>query len=94
MDLQKWEIVVHFLLSQITNLRPDTPYIFMIRAENSQGFSVPSEVSEVVQTMGEKSILAEHELAEARLRLNAQVIILKELVPETSTSIKVTWEVW
>lgn len=65
----------------------------MIRAENAYGVSVPSEMSEVIETLGEKLVLTEQMLAEARLRLNGKVIILKELIAETSTSIKVAWEV-
>lgn len=55
--------------------------------------SAPSEMSDIIHTLGEKSIIAEHILTEARLRLNGKVIVLKELSAETSTSIKVTWEV-
>lgn len=80
-------------LFQINNLKPDTPYVFIIRAENSYGVSVPSEMSDIVHTLGEKSVTAEHTLAEARGRLSGKVIVLKELVSETSTSVKVTWEV-
>lgn len=50
-------------------------------------------MSDIIHTLGEKSIIPDHILAEARLRLNGKVIVLKELAAETSTSIKVTWEV-
>ncbi|XKL67555.1 hypothetical protein PGB90_003046 [Kerria lacca] len=91
-----WIIAAHRILNNvvtINNLKPDTPYIFMIRAENAYGVSVPSEMSEVIETLGEKLVLTEQMLAEARLRLNGKVIILKELIAETSTSIKVAWEI-
>lgn len=65
----------------------------MIRSENAYGLSVPSEMSEVIHTLGEKSIISEHTLAEARARLSGKVIVLKELFAETSTSIRVVWEV-
>ena len=67
--------------------------MFIIRAENAYGVSVPSEMSDMVHTLGEKSVTAEHTLAEARSRLSGKIVVLKELVAETSTSIKVTWEV-
>ncbi len=67
--------------------------MFIIRAENAYGMSVPSEISQIIRTLGEKLVLSEDTLSEARLRLNGKVIVLKELAAETSTSIKVTWEV-
>ena len=35
----------------INNLKPDTSYIFLVRAENSHGMSPPSPVSERVRTL-------------------------------------------
>ena len=65
-----------------------------MRSENAYGLSVPSEMSETISTLGEQSsFVSEDALAEARSRLSGQVIELKELFAETSTSIRVTWEV-
>ncbi|XP_065209476.1 roundabout homolog 2-like [Planococcus citri] len=91
-----WMIVAHRILNNtatISNLKPDSPYIFIIRAENAYGVSGASEMSDVIHTLGEKSIIPDHILAEARLRLNGKVIALKELHAVTSTSIRVTWEI-
>ena len=35
----------------MNNLKPDTSYIFLVRAENSHGMSPPSAVSERVRTL-------------------------------------------
>ena len=35
----------------IHNLKPDTSYVFLVRAENSDGLSHPSPVSERVRTL-------------------------------------------
>lgn len=86
-------IILHLIHPQIYNLRPDTPYVFMIRSENAYGVSVPGEMSEIIHTLGEKSIIPEQTLTEARSKLSGKVIVLKELFAETSTTIRVAWEV-
>ena len=45
---------MHFEFSEtytINNLKPDTSYVFLIRAENSDGMSPPSQMSERVRTL-------------------------------------------
>ena len=36
----------------VRNLRPDTAYMFLIRAQNSHGLSLPSSVTEPIRTKG------------------------------------------
>jgi len=51
-------------------------------------------MSETIRTLGEQpSFVSEDALAEARSRLSGKVIALKELFADTSTSIRVAWEV-
>ena len=35
----------------INNLKPDTSYVFLVRAENNHGMSPPSQMSERVRTL-------------------------------------------
>lgn len=78
---------------QINDLKPDTMYMFIVRAENSHGLSVPSEISEGVRTLGLNTVVPQHLLDEARSRLGTKVLALKELIPAASTSVRVVWEV-
>lgn len=79
---------------QITDLKPDTSYVFVVRAENSQGISVPSEMSEEAHTQGTHlRDVPIHQINEARSRLATKVILLKNLTPTSSTTVKITWEV-
>ena len=36
----------------VRNLQPDTNYMFLVRSKNTHGLSVPSPVTETVQTKG------------------------------------------
>ena len=49
-----WVVAAHRVTSEtytIHNLKPDTSYVFLVRAENSDGLSHPSPVSERVRTL-------------------------------------------
>jgi len=78
---------------QVDNLKPDTSYVFMVRAENSHGLSVPSALSAMVKTGGTNTIITQQSLEEARERLGTKIIDFKELFPVSSTSVRVIWEV-
>lgn len=70
--------------------------MFVVRAENAHGLSVPSGVSKVVHTLGRgdnSRVVPPQILDEARARLGTKVIILQELIPITSTAVKLSWEV-
>lgn len=59
---------------QITELKPVTSYIFLVRAENSHGLSVPSNLSTVVKTLGaENGHVRQTELDAARSFLSGKV---------------------
>ena len=59
---------------QITELKPATSYVFLVRAENSYGLSMPSPLSSAIKTLGtDKSIVPPSELAAARMFLSGKV---------------------
>ncbi|KAF8795107.1 Roundabout like protein [Argiope bruennichi] len=96
-DLQSgWVVAAHQVEKELyvaSNLRPDTRYVFLIRAENSHGLSVPSSVSDVIRTLGFPSGVPHYNLDEARNRLNDVSIFLQDIIPLTSTSVKMMWKV-
>ncbi|XP_066991291.2 roundabout homolog 2 [Anabrus simplex] len=78
----------------IGDLKPDTSYVFLVRAENPYGVSVPSPVSERVKTLGGDSrAVPQYELDEARARLGTKVVQLLDVQPLTSTSVKLIWDI-
>ncbi|GAB6023129.1 hypothetical protein CHUAL_007213 [Chamberlinius hualienensis] len=95
-DLQTgWVVSAHRVSGEayvVSNLRPDTTYLFLVRAENSHGLSVPSPVSDVIQTMGSRRKLPDHDMDEARIKLSNNVVVLKEVKALSSTAIKLTWD--
>lgn len=59
---------------QIGELKPATSYVFLVRAENVHGLSVPSPLSAVVKTSGvENGNVPQTELAAARIVLSGKV---------------------
>ena len=48
-----WRVVsetVQKVKYTVKNLQPDTPYIFLVRAQNSHGIGMPSKVSQIITT--------------------------------------------
>lgn len=83
-----------FIHQQVTDLRPETNYVFLVRAENSQGLSLPGPMSDVVQTTNvNQHTVPQVELTRARDRLNSEILHLKEVQPASSTSVKIMWDV-
>lgn len=83
----------HFLL-QVTDLKPDTNYVFLVRAENSHGLSLPGPLSDVAHTSSlDQRTVPQIELIRARDRLNSEILHLKEVQPLSSTSVKIMWDV-
>ncbi|XP_075765709.1 roundabout homolog 3 isoform X1 [Pelodiscus sinensis] len=77
----------------VSDLSPDTIYLFLIRAANAQGLSDPSPVSEPVRTQdvsparqGVDHRQVQRELSQVAVQLQAPVIL-------TSTAIQVSWTV-
>lgn len=78
----------------MTDLKPETNYVFLVRAENSHGLSLPGPLSDVVQTTNvNQHTVPQVELTRARDRLNSEILHLKEVLPLSSTSVKITWDV-
>ncbi|XP_050034079.2 protein sax-3-like isoform X1 [Dermacentor andersoni] len=97
-DLQSgWVLAAHRIFAEtytIRALRPDSRYIFVVRAENSHGLGVPSPASETIRTLGlAQHFLPEYNLDEARAKLSASVVILQDIRAMSSTAVKLSWKV-
>ena len=75
----------------VTNLKPDTSYIFVVRAENSHGLSAPSEVSPHVKTLKSQALEDNVAVEDARDALLTKLIEIVELEAISSTSVRITW---
>ncbi|XP_077483590.1 roundabout homolog 2-like isoform X2 [Amblyomma americanum] len=97
-DLQSgWVLAAHRVLVEtftIQALRPDSRYIFIVRAENSHGLGVPSPASETIRTLGmAPHFLPEYNLDEARAKLSACVVTLQDTRATSSTAVKLNWKI-
>ncbi|XP_029839191.2 roundabout homolog 1 [Ixodes scapularis] len=97
-DLQSgWVSGAYRVLSEtytIQALRPDSRYIFIIRAENSHGLGPPSPASDTIRTLGlAPHFLPELNLDEARVKLTACVVALLDMRAVSSTAVKLTWRI-
>ncbi|XP_076367138.1 roundabout homolog 1-like isoform X11 [Tachypleus tridentatus] len=96
-DLQTgWLLAAHRIHGEsfvVQNLRPDTKYIFLVRAENSHGLGPPSPLSDVIRTIGlHPFILSDFDQEEARLLLSMCIIGLKDVRAINSTTVKLAWD--
>lgn len=99
-----WVVAAHRVTSEtytIHNLKPDTSYVFLVRAENSDGLSHPSPISERVRTLRLLSSglynNMDHDnhpidLAEVQNTLLSKVVELSSVEAISSTAIRVTWQ--
>ena len=79
---------------QVTDLKPDTSYVFLVRAENSQGLSLPGPLSDVAHTVSaNQHTVPQIELIRARDRLNSEILHLREVQALSSSSVKIIWDV-
>ncbi|XP_040355859.1 roundabout homolog 1 [Ixodes scapularis] len=97
-DLQSgWVSGAHRVLSEtytIQALRPDSRYVFIVRAENAHGLGPPSPASDTIRTLGlAPHFLPEYNLDEARAKLTSCVVTLQEIRATSSTAVKLTWRV-
>ncbi|XP_065297029.1 protein sax-3-like isoform X3 [Dermacentor albipictus] len=97
-DLQSgWVLAAHRVLAEkytIQALRPDSRYVFIVRAENSHGLGVPSPVSEPIRTLGmTPHFLPEFNLDEARAKLSSCVVSLQDIRAVSSTAVKLNWKI-
>ncbi|XP_062982832.1 roundabout homolog 2 isoform X3 [Elgaria multicarinata webbii] len=91
-----WQTVANHVKSTpytVRGLRPNTIYLFMVRAINSQGLSDPSTMSEPVRTQdisppaqGVDHRQVQKELGDVIVRLHNPVVL-------TPTTVQVTWTV-
>ncbi|NXI50401.1 ROBO2 protein, partial [Chloroceryle aenea] len=91
-----WQTVANHVkttLYTVRGLRPNTIYLFMVRAINSQGLSDPSPVSDPVRTQdisppaqGVDHRQVQKELGDVIVRLHNPVVL-------TPTTVQVTWTV-
>ncbi|XP_044580244.1 protein sax-3-like isoform X1 [Cotesia glomerata] len=78
----------------VTELKPDTKYVFLVRAENSHGLSLPGPLSDVAHTTSQNQYsVPQIELIRARDRLNSEILHLREVQPVSSTSVKIMWDI-
>ena len=103
--------MIAFLISSetytVNNLKPDTSYVFLVRAENNHGMSPPSQMSERVRTLRLLSSSINSEFLEDSERsggsdqtidlhdiqntLLNKVVELRSIEAISSTAIRVTW---
>lgn len=84
----------YVMIFQVTRLKPDTNYVFLVRAENRHGLSLPGPLSDVAHTTSvDQHTVSQTELIRARDRLNSEILQLSEIVPLSSTSVKIIWDV-
>lgn len=78
----------------VTGLKPDTNYVFLVRAENSHGLSLPGPLSDSAHTTSiNQHSVPQIELIRARDRLNSEILHLREVQPLSSTSVKIMWDI-
>uniref|UniRef100_A0A182J0Q4 Roundabout n=1 Tax=Anopheles atroparvus TaxID=41427 RepID=A0A182J0Q4_ANOAO len=77
----------------ITNLSPSTSYMFIIRAENSYGYSAPSPTSAIIRTLSANDgVTMPEEIETARLVLSGQILELVDAVAINSTTVRLEWQ--
>ncbi|XP_056647981.1 roundabout homolog 2-like [Diorhabda sublineata] len=94
-DLQTgWVIAAHRIQNPymvVHELKPDSSYVFIVRAENAHGLSPASPVSKIARTLANSRALPSSELDTARAILSTKLIELKEAKPQSSSSVKLIW---
>ena len=81
----------------VRGLLPDTPYMFLVRAQNSHGLSQPSQVTAPVRTTGQsrniRPVLPELDIALVTEKLTGNVVNMLQPKVISSTAIQLNWEV-
>ncbi|XP_044754748.1 roundabout homolog 2-like isoform X2 [Coccinella septempunctata] len=94
-DLQTgWVVVAHRVLNTymtVQNLKPDSSYVFIVRAENSHGISPASPLSAMVRTLANMYSIHGAKLDMARTLLSTKIVDLIDAKPQTSDSVKLSW---
>nr|CAH7726111.1 unnamed protein product [Callosobruchus chinensis] len=94
-DLQTgWVIAAHRVQTPymvVHELKPDSSYVFIVRAENAHGLSAASPISASARTLANSRSLPGSELDTARTVLSTKLIDLKDARPQSSSSVKLVW---
>ncbi|KAJ8953117.1 hypothetical protein NQ314_007399, partial [Rhamnusium bicolor] len=94
-DLQTgWVIAAHRVQTPymvVHELKPDSSYVFIVRAENAHGLSPASLVSTTARTLANTRSLPGSELDTARTALSTKLIELKDAKPQSPSSVKLIW---
>ncbi|KOC68791.1 Roundabout like protein 2, partial [Habropoda laboriosa] len=78
----------------VTNLKPDTSYVFLVRARNAQGLSLPGPLSDAARTTSlDQHAIPQTVLIRARDRLNSEILYLKDVQPLSSSNVKIVWDI-
>ncbi|XP_052563213.1 roundabout homolog 1-like [Culex pipiens pallens] len=76
----------------VTGLSPEVSYIFAVRAENAFGYSAPSPLSAPIRTLSsDDRVTVPEEMEMARSVLNGKILELIDIVPLSSTSVRLEW---
>ncbi|KAM8711248.1 hypothetical protein ACLKA7_000395 [Drosophila subpalustris] len=95
-DLQTvWIVAAHRVPDTqvtISDLTSATSYVFLVRAENSQGVSVPSGLSNAIKTLGEDfDAMPSNELSAARTLLTGKVVELIDASAVNASAVRLDW---
>ncbi|RZC39870.1 roundabout -like 2 [Asbolus verrucosus] len=94
-DLQTgWVVAAHRVPNPymvVRELKPDSSYVFIVRAENAHGLSPASAVSAIARTLANSRSVPRSELDTARAMLSTKLVELRDARPQTSSSVKLTW---
>ncbi|XP_062557914.1 roundabout homolog 2-like [Armigeres subalbatus] len=90
-----WQIALRQLAGNtatVTGLRPDTSYLFVVRAENAYGCSGPSAISVPIRTLSsDDRVTVPAEMESARNVLSGKILELIDIIPLSSTSVRLEW---
>ncbi|KAK6168335.1 hypothetical protein SNE40_020892 [Patella caerulea] len=77
----------------VRNLLPNTHYVFMIRARNSHGIGLPSDISDLIVTRERRKPHSRVNLTRKEIEEKLDGMVIEVLKGESlnSTAIKVTW---
>ncbi|KAJ8974901.1 hypothetical protein NQ317_015290, partial [Molorchus minor] len=94
-DLQTgWVVAAHRVQTPymiVRELKPDSSYVFIVRAENAHGISPASPVSVNARTLANSRSLPGSELDTARAVLSTKLMELRDARPQSSSSVKLIW---
>ncbi|XP_066142071.1 roundabout homolog 2 isoform X1 [Euwallacea fornicatus] len=94
-DLQTgWVIAAHRVQNAfmiVKDLKPDSSYVFIVRAENAHGLSPASKESATARTLANSRSFPNSELDTARAALSTKLIELQDARAQSSSSVRLMW---